>query len=398
MADIAYLWPNKLHERNRARYQRAMSLSKCHNVKLITRNSQPQSEEIQAAVSGVYLSPSIDHSKYVDNFVYYIYATSILIYLYLASKIDAIHTFPGPSTHLGFCCKVALNIVWVVDILDDPSVERDSLQGRRPVIKYVAYTLHIYLAKCDLRFADRVLVVGWSIGEGLPAIIGEQYNVSNKRILPVPNGVDISGTNPKDVRPIQSEEEFIFFYVGSIKKIRGIDILVRAFAEFNEMVPGSRLEILGPVRQRQDKKAITDLLRELDVADSVYFPATRVDHDEVLKRMARADVCVLPLSGAIDNYKYTYPIKMFEYLAMSKPVVATRLDGISRVIQDEQNGLLVEPGNPADMSNAFNKFYQNKWLRDRCAENARESVCQYDWKEINRPVCKIYSELVDEKI
>jgi glycosyltransferase involved in cell wall biosynthesis len=374
-----------------------MNLSQSHNVKLITRGSQPQNEEILEAVSDVYLSPSAEQSNYIDHFIYYLHTIHILIFIYFQGELDAVHTFPGPSTHLGVCCKFAFDIVWVVDILDDPSVERNSLQEKRPIVKYVAYSLHIYLAKRDLRFADRVIVVGWSVEEGLPSIVAEQYNVSDKRIFPVPNGVDLDGTKPADIIAAPSTKEFIFFYVGSIKKVRGIDVLVRAFADFNESVPNSRLEILGPVRQQQDEKALTDLLRELDISESVCFPATRVDHDEVLERMARADVCVLPLSGDIDNYKYTFPIKLFEYLAMSKPVVATRLDGISRVIQDEQNGLLVEPGNSEDMSWAFKRFYQNEQLRDTCAENARDSIRQYDWTEINRSVGRMYDEIIEEK-
>lgn len=394
MVNIAYLWPNKLHERNRARYQRAMSLSQSHDVKLIVRGTQPQNEEILSAVSAVYLSPSIERSNYLDHMTYYLYAVLVMAYLRLRGELDVIHTFPGPSTHLGICCKFVFGIDWVVDILDDPSVEHASLQGKRPVIKYLAYTLHVHLAKQDLRFADQVIVVGWSADEGLASIVVNRYNVPQEKVLPVPNGVDLDGTDPGDTTVTTPTNEFVLFYVGSIKQARGIDVLVRAFAKFNESIPDSRLKILGPVRQKQDKDAIEALVSDLNVGDSVDFPASRVAHTEVLEQMSRADICVLPLSEEIDNYKYTFPIKLFEYLAMSKPVVATRLDGISKVIENEYNGLLVEPGDARDMAQAFERFYRDETLRDTCRKNARESIREYDWTAVNRPVCRMYDEIV----
>lgn len=105
--------------------------------------------------------------------------------------------------------------------------------------------------------------------------------------------------------------------------------------------------------------------------------------EKVLALLEQADVCVCPFPK-LKGTEHIYPLKVFEYLAMGKPVVATNLKGISQIIKHGENGLLVEPNNPDEVTEAILRIYKDPELRSRLEQNARKSVLEYDWDIINK--------------
>jgi len=90
---------------------------------------------------------------------------------------------------------------------------------------------------------------------------------------------------------------------------------------------------------------------------------------------------------------YIYPVKVFEYLAMAKPVIATNLKGVSQIVKHEGNGLLIEPDDPEAMAKAILRIYQDEKLREKLRRNARKSVLQYDWDIINEKIDNALNDL-----
>jgi glycosyltransferase involved in cell wall biosynthesis len=106
-----------------------------------------------------------------------------------------------------------------------------------------------------------------------------------------------------------------------------------------------------------------------------------VAHDEVLRCIAAADVCVCPFPK-LPALEYAYALKIPEYLAMGKVVVATDLECNRGLIRNEENGILTTDNSPEELCGALHRLYRDKELREKLESNARGSVKHLDWGQL----------------
>jgi glycosyltransferase involved in cell wall biosynthesis len=105
-----------------------------------------------------------------------------------------------------------------------------------------------------------------------------------------------------------------------------------------------------------------------------------VPHKDVPAYLRAADVLVLPNSAKVGiSERYTSPLKMFEYMASKKPIVATDLPSI-REILNEDSAVLVSPDDPAAMARGIKKIISDPSLAIRLSENAFLKVAGFSWK------------------
>lgn len=101
---------------------------------------------------------------------------------------------------------------------------------------------------------------------------------------------------------------------------------------------------------------------------------------EALLYVAAADVVVLPNSGKSDiSASYTSPLKLFEYLASGKPLIASDLPSIREVIKSNKHALLVPPDKPEALATAILHIGDNPELARKLAESAREHAATFSW-------------------
>lgn len=93
-----------------------------------------------------------------------------------------------------------------------------------------------------------------------------------------------------------------------------------------------------------------------------------------------ADVLVLPnKSGWRESELFTSPMKLFEYMASGKPVVASSLPSIREILSDN-NAFLVQPNNPAELARGIETLISNPELGKKLAAQALADVAQYSWE------------------
>ena len=201
----------------------------------------------------------------------------------------------------------------------------------------------------SLRRARRIVVpsryladvaAGWGLGRPIEVLVN-----------PAPP--------PTDVVPDQFAPG-TFVYVGRLASQKGLPVALAALVE----VPAARLLVVGDGPERG---ALEARVRELALGDRVTFAGSR-SRDEVLRALAGSRAAVLP------SLWENLPHAAVEALSVGAPVVATAVGGVPEVIHDDENGLLVPPGDVAALAAALQRMLSDDQLRDRLAAGAKPSV------------------------
>ncbi len=148
-------------------------------------------------------------------------------------------------------------------------------------------------------------------------------------------------------------------YVGNFNPVKGHEYLLRAAVDVIRKVPSTHFLLVGDGPLKQE---MVTLVERLGISKSVTFTGARNDIPELLSMM---DICVLPsLSEGLSN-------SILEYMAASKPIIATKVGGTPELIEDRKTGLLVEPKNTAQLSEAIIHLIDNREEAKRYGEAAR---------------------------
>jgi glycosyltransferase involved in cell wall biosynthesis len=157
---------------------------------------------------------------------------------------------------------------------------------------------------------------------------------------------------------------------------KGVDLVVEAVAA----LPDTRALIIGGHEQEPDLARVKDCAAQLECAPRITFTGL-LPPPEVSARLRDADVLVLPNPASAVSNAYTSPLKLFEYMASGRPIVASDLPSIREVLTDGRNALLVAPGNPQALTAAIRRLMEDRALGARVARQALEDVHAYTWEK-----------------
>jgi glycosyltransferase involved in cell wall biosynthesis len=164
-------------------------------------------------------------------------------------------------------------------------------------------------------------------------------------------------------------ESFVVAFVGALHAWQGLGPLITAIARLRRSTGGEvHLVIAGTSKhlKRYRANAITQGLEE-----RIHFLGA-VAHARVPQVVAAADVAVAPGDPANStDYRIRSPLKVYEYLACGRPVIAGELETIRELFEGDQVGFLVRPGNVPDIVAALNRLQKDPELAARMGLNAR---------------------------
>lgn len=230
--------------------------------------------------------------------------------------------------------------------------------------------------------ASQLLAVSDGVAEYL-----ESHPAARGRVHVVPNGVDPDRFAPGAYAAATTPGPFTVGFVGTLKAWHGTEILVEAFAILHERDPRVRLLLVGdgPERPRIEALLATRGLTGAAVLTGAVEPA------RVPALLAAMDVAVAPYP---DRERFYFsPLKLYEYMAAGRAVVASRVGQIADVIQDGRSGLLCSPGDPHALAGALARAYADPDLRARLGRAARERVLQrHTWDAVAERVLALARE------
>lgn len=210
------------------------------------------------------------------------------------------------------------------------------------------------------------------------------------RITVIPNGVDCTAFRAE---PLPAPEDGVptILYIGTLADWQGLGTLIDAMPRLLAQRP-ARLHILGHGRKRQ-RKALARQIRKLGVEDSVVVGAP-VPHDRVPAAVVNAAVCVAPLGYNERNVvQGCCPIKVLEYMACGRPVVAANLPVVRELVRPDRDALLFTPDDPADLARCLGAVLDDSALAARLGASAAAHVrAHFTWQAAQQQLLAVYRE------
>lgn len=260
-------------------------------------------------------------------------------------------------------------------------------------LDFVPHAIYKYMVRnADCTFA---------ISPYLFKLAKDDYGTDN--VLYVPNSIDTNlfkmDLDERDV--IRKElgiktDETVIGYAGSFWYVEGVPILLKAFRNLLNKNKNIKLAIMGKVLMTRNDDNISKLVEDMNLCQNVILIPLK-PHKVVPKYLSAFDVLCCPKIDCEIN-RAASPVKVPEYLSMGLPTVASAVGGILDVIDNEVNGILVEPDNVNDLENKLEWILLNPDRAKKLGQNGREKILNaYSCNAIKRVIARSIADVFSKR-
>ena len=232
----------------------------------------------------------------------------------------------------------------------------------------------------------------------MAAIYGKLYRIGVERIVVASDGVDIT-TFDIPITIIESRRKYnlpidppigragkkIIGYFGRFKTMdmdKGLNDILQSL----KFLPDD-IVCLAMGGKKRDRDFYSEQAKKFGVADKVIF--VEQFSQEILAEYQKAcDILLMPFPWTTHFACYMSPLKMFEYMASGRPIIATDLPSIREVL-NEKNAILIKPDNPDALAVAIKKLIANPTSGELLAKQARKDVENYTWEKRVKRILKV---------
>jgi glycosyltransferase involved in cell wall biosynthesis len=218
----------------------------------------------------------------------------------------------------------------------------------------------------------------------------DTYNVNESKIIVIPNGITLNDVDYTDAKLNEIRIKYnipndkrILLFVGRINDPRkGLDDLIRAFAQVS-----IRHEAILLIVGGGDKTNINKIVHNLNLHNNIIL--TGFVDDVTLRIIYNiCDIYILP--SKLEGFGLT----LLDAMRAGKPIIATRVGAIPEIIQENENGILVEPNNIKSISDSINKLLEDQELSKFIQLKNKSQIGCYSWLKTAEKVYTIYMQLV----
>ena len=217
--------------------------------------------------------------------------------------------------------------------------------------------------------AEAIVTLTRALADDLAARYGRR-----EVVFVVPDGARATPEVTSEVASEVTSGVAVAAYAGHLYPWKGVDVFVRALAQ----LPNLRGLIVGGHDGEPDVARVRSLVDALGIGERVEITGL-VPPGAVASRIAAASVLVLPNTATAISERYTSPLKLFEYLMLGKPIVASRLPALAEVLTDEQTALLVAPDDAGALAAGLSRIISDPALASRLGRAALALSPQFTW-------------------
>jgi len=238
-----------------------------------------------------------------------------------------------------------------------------------------------------------------AVSENLKRNICEKAKIPEEKVVVIYNGVDTEKFNPnaptEDIkRRYDLENSRIVLFVGRVAPAKGIEYLIKAA---NLLVNEKRIKdvkflIVGPFKYMfSESKVKSDYARKLinlvekySLQDYFIFTDSVLEED-LPKFYAACDIFVLP------SVFEAFPMVLVEAMASGKPIIGSKIGGISEVINNCGNGYVFEPRSYKELAGKILTLLEDEELRKKMGRKSREiAEKEFTWEKVAKRIMEVY--------
>jgi glycosyltransferase involved in cell wall biosynthesis len=247
----------------------------------------------------------------------------------------------------------------------------DVYHTQIPVKAY--HPLGIHLEKKALSSADHVVAINDQLIEYVISLgtAPKKTHVIKGSVDTSKFNINLDGTKTRDELGINNND-IVLFFVGWIYHFSGLKEVAKKLVDADDRF---KLLIVGDGDAHQD---LIEIREQHGLGDKLILTG-KVPYQEVPKYIAAADICLLPAYTSEKIMQEIVPIKFYEYMAMSKPVIATKLPGVMKEFGDD-NGVVYVDG-PEDVMPQAVELINSDSLID-LGKKARSFVERNNWDNV----------------
>src|SRR4030042_807708 len=320
------------------------------------------------------------------------FISSIFLFLYLLKVIPLYHIIYARDYHtvmIALLPRLIFRKKLVFEI-NGLASEEQKLKGDS-VLNSILVFLIKKTEKLATKYSDRIVAVTPQIASCLMT----HFDCKPDKVEVVTNGV-----NTKKFHPIQdkgllaewrkrlgiAEEEMVVAFVGNLAPWQGVEWLIQVAPTLLRDFDNIRFLIIGDGILKDGLKASVN---KLGISNNFIFTGM-IDYKLIPLYINIADLCVLLKRRLASGFS---PIKVYEYMACGKPIVASRVEGLE-FIEVEGIGRLVESENITSIREALCDLLKDSEKRIERGLKGKQLACQrFDWESRVAQIGKILEEL-----
>lgn len=260
------------------------------------------------------------------------------------------------------------------------------------IISTYSYCRQRALEKSSVNRCDKVICVSKFDSD----IIISRTSINPNKITLVPNWVDTKifcfSKQNRIYKDYNSDKnKWIILYVGTIWFHRGLDISIQAMPGIVKTIPNVCL-IIGGMLSSETRRWLSIEIDKNGMSSYIKFTGW-IDYSDIPAYLWQCQVVVLPFPSWIAS-SFSATHKIFQAMAMRRPIVATDVADYRENIEKIGCGLVVPPEDPQALAQAIIRLYQNPQLAEKLGMNGYCAVQErYNWKKAADGLLRLYSQL-----
>jgi glycosyltransferase involved in cell wall biosynthesis len=210
-----------------------------------------------------------------------------------------------------------------------------------------------------------------------------ELGIPGDRSVYLPNAVDV-----ELFRPQGEKEDNLILFIGRITFNKGLHVLLESL---RYLTKSAHLVIIGPMDcSFTHRQRILKLIeRENQKGKHKITYLGGLPHEEVIEWYQKASIFVLP------SFMEAFPVVLLEALSCETPVIATPVGGVTEIVNNFENGILVPINDSQKLAEAIQHLLDNKEVRIRLGREGRKWVTRkFSLEAFSKKLCDIYEKVI----
>jgi len=247
----------------------------------------------------------------------------------------------------------------------------------------------------QLNYADYIITPSKQIKDNLLIYgIEDKITVLSSSVVPSFFTPEKDGTYIREKFGLN--DNFVCGFAGTFGNWHGVDTIAESINYIVEQIPNAKIFLIGDGPLRPEIERIIDANNS---RENVIITGM-IEFAEMPNYMAACDVLLTPCKNNDDNSAFfNSPLKLYEYMAMEKPIVASFIGQQAEVIEDKVNGVAIKANDVEDLVRGIKFVYDNPELSIKMSKQARkDAIEKYSWEIHVKKIIKIYEDIMAKKL